>query len=508
MTDLTLLTTTLTGPDAAAFSLDTFVPLTVIGASGIEVLSVEFDATGLSPGAKTATLTFTTDEGSSVGTLGAQFQVTLTVIVDPAATADIGGPYTGDEGTLIALSGAASTGAVLYEWDLDNDGQYDDATGENVNFNAADNGVFTIGLRINGDNSLTDATTVTVNNVAPAAAISGTTDIYRGETVIYTLTATDPSPVDQAGLFTFEIDWDGNGTVDETVANVISGTTVQRTFPTLAANDIQVRATDKDAATGSFAQTPITVSPHVLRDDGFGNIDLIYGGTPGFDAVFVLGSGPGLSLFVQFENLVAVNRLDFIGSGVTGKIILHGYDFIDVLVGQFANGNVVEIHGGDGDDVVVGGPLSDILFGDGGNDLILGGTQATDGDDQLFGGSGRDVLFGNIGADTLDGGTGEDLLVSDRLNFTGSTAQAVIAISDEWKSARPFAERVTNILGTTFTGSNGSTILDPGVNILDDVAQDTLIGGLGDLDWFFYDFDQDLLGDAIEVDEEETDSDP
>jgi len=46
------------------------------------------------------------------------------------------------------------------------------------------------------------------------------------------------------------------------------------------------------------------------------------------------------------------------------------------------------------------------------------------------------------------------------------------------------------------------------VNILDDGAQDTLIGGLGALDWFFYDFDQDLLGEAIEIDEEETDSDP
>jgi len=224
--------------------------------------------------------------------------------------------------------------------------------------------------------------------------------------------------------------------------------------------------------------------------------------------VFAFGSGPGLFLFVQFENLVAVNRLDFIGSGVTGKIIMYGYDFIDVLVGQLASGNVFEIYGGDGDDTLVGGFLGDQLFGEGGNDLILGGTQGIDGDDQLFGGAGRDTLFGNIGADTLDGGAGEDLLVSDRLNFTGSIAPAVIAISDEWKSARPFAERVTNILGTTFTGSNGSTILDPGVTIFDDGDVDTLIGGLGALDWFFYDFDQDLLGDAIEIDEEETDSDP
>ncbi len=463
----------------------------------------------MSPPASGATAFMVELRFDSPGVFDYVFTTQISVL-DPSAApvANAGGTYVGVEGSPIALTGGGSGTITLYEWDLDNDGTYE-TPGQVVNFDPGDDGVFTVGLRVTGpDGSDTDTATVIVNNVAPTAAISGTTDIYRGETVTYTLTATDPSPVDQAGLFNFEIDWDGNGTVDETVAHVLSGSTVQRTFPTVAANNIQVRATDKDAATGNFAQTPITVSPHVLRDDGGGNIDLIYGGTPGLDAVFVFGSGSALSLFVQFENLVQVDRLNVIGSGVTGKIIMYGYDSTDVLVAQLANGNVVEIRGGEGDDVVVGGFLGDALFGDAGNDLILGGTQATDGDDQLFGGAGRDTLFGNIGADTLDGGAGEDLLVSDRLNFTGSIAPAVIAISDEWKSARPFAERVTNILGTTFTGSNGSTILDPGVNILDDVAQDTLIGGLGDLDWFFYDFDQDLLGDAIEIDEEETDSDP
>ncbi len=430
---------------------------------------------------------------------------TTTVTVVPQ-TVDIGGPYSGNEGSTIALN-ASSNFAGLFEWDLDNDGQFNDAVGQNVSFsNNPDNGVFTIGLRVGGPGGLIDSTTVTVVNVAPTAFFTGIPDIYRGETVTFAFTAIDPSPVDQAGLFTFEIDWDGNGTVDETLAGVPNGTAVQHTFPTLAANNIQVRATDKDGGTGSFSQTPITVSPHVLRDDGQGNIDLIWGGTPGLDAVFAIGSGPALALFVQFENSLPVNRLDLIGSAATGKIILYGYGFVDVLAAELANGNVVEIHGGDGDDVIAGGFLGDALFGDAGNDLILGGTQGTDGDDMLFGGSGRDTLFGHIGADTLDGGSGEDLLVSDRLNFTGSTAQAVIAIDAEWKSARPYAERVSNILGITSSGVNGSNILQPGVNILNDGDVDSLIGGLGDLDWFFYGFGQDLLGDAIEVDEEETDS--
>ncbi len=423
------------------------------------------------------------------------------------AIADAGGPYSGDEGTLIALSGSGSTEATLYEWDLDNDGQYDDATGENVDFDAMDDGVFTIGLRINGVGGPMDSTTVTVNNLAPTASITGTTDIYRGETVSFTLGATDPSPVDQAGLFDFEIDWDGDGSVDETLFAVPSGTTVQHKFSTIAANNIQVRATDKDGATGSFAQTPITVSPHVLRDDGFGNIDLIWGGTDLLDAVYVIGGGPSVSLFVQFEGLQFVNRLDAIGTGVTGKVILHGYAAADVLIGEFSTDHVVEIHGGDGDDVIVGGFLGDELFGDGGNDVILGGTQFTDGDDMLFGGQGKDTIFGHLGADTLDGGGGEDLLISDRYGFS-NIAQDVQRIGNEWKSGRPYAERVTNILGITSTGVNGTSILGANVTVAEDNAQDVLIGGLGAMDWFFYDFDEDLLGDVIELDEEETDSNP
>ena len=51
--------------------------------------------------------------------------------------ADAGGPYTTPEGTDVTLDGTGSTagtdpsaGAIAtYAWDLDNDGQYDDATG-------------------------------------------------------------------------------------------------------------------------------------------------------------------------------------------------------------------------------------------------------------------------------------------------------------------------------------------------------------------------------------------
>ncbi len=462
------------------------------------------DATGLEAVFNAATAGVFTVGLRVNGAGGPTDSTTVTVLPE---SADIGGAYTGVEGMLIPLTAAASVGG-LFEWDLDNDGQYDDATGVSADFVTTQRGVYTIGLRVNGPGGPVDTTTVTVNNAPPTATLSGNNELYRGETANFTLIAEDPSPSDQAGLFTFDIDWDGNGTVDQMVAGVPSGTSVQHTFPAVRASyNIQVRATDQGGVTGSFSQTPIAVRSHVVRNNAQGTTDLIWGGTPGLDAVFVIGSSPTLMLFSSFENSAHANRFDFVGATISGKIILHGYGFADVLIGELALGNVLEIYGGDGDDVIVGGFRGDELHGEAGNDVILGGTGAFDGSDLIFGGDGLDTLFGHHGADTLNGGAGEDLLISDRFSFS-DVPQAVLQIGEEWKSARPFAERVSNILGVTSTGVNGTSILSPGVTIIDDAAPDTLFGGLGELDWLFYDFDQDLLGDAIELSEEETDSDP
>lgn len=56
------------------------------------------------------------------------------VISDQLPIADAGGPYAADEGTSLTLDASSSsvpTGAVSYEWDLDGDGAFDDATGAN-----------------------------------------------------------------------------------------------------------------------------------------------------------------------------------------------------------------------------------------------------------------------------------------------------------------------------------------------------------------------------------------
>ncbi|MBI1927936.1 PKD domain-containing protein, partial [Candidatus Poribacteria bacterium] len=125
-------------------------------------------------------------------------------------TADAGGPYTGDEGSGITVSGAGSSDPdndiVLYEWDLDNDGQYDDATGVTATFNATDNGSFTVGLRVTDaeNNMATDTATVDVTNVAPTASITGApASSPEGTKIDLTSAVTDPSSADTAAGFTY-----------------------------------------------------------------------------------------------------------------------------------------------------------------------------------------------------------------------------------------------------------------------------------------------------------------
>ncbi|TWU59230.1 Inner spore coat protein H [Rubripirellula tenax] len=97
------------------------------------------------------------------------------VIENIAPTAEAGGPYTGTVGEMITLSGATSTdpdGTITsYAWDLDNDGQYDDATGVTAMFTATATGTFTVGLQVTDDDGATNANTASVTVTADASVI-------------------------------------------------------------------------------------------------------------------------------------------------------------------------------------------------------------------------------------------------------------------------------------------------------------------------------------------------
>ena len=88
----------------------------------------------------------------------------------PTFTADAGGPYSGIVGESITLEGSASGGTpdYTYDWDLDNDGQYDDATGASPSYSWDTADIYTIGLRVTDDTAATatDTAMVTVTEEA------------------------------------------------------------------------------------------------------------------------------------------------------------------------------------------------------------------------------------------------------------------------------------------------------------------------------------------------------
>ena len=127
-----------------------------------------------------------TDDDGATGT------DTASVTVDNVApTAEAGGPYYGDEGSAIFLTGSATdpgTDVLTYAWDLDNDGVYE-TPGKNVSKTWAQDGTYTVGLKVTDDNGGvdTDNATVTVNDLDPTAAFSySPASPVVGETVSFT----------------------------------------------------------------------------------------------------------------------------------------------------------------------------------------------------------------------------------------------------------------------------------------------------------------------------------
>ena len=103
------------------------------------------------------------------------------------------------------------------------------------------------------------------------------------------------------------------------------------------------------------------------------------------------------------NGLFGLGGNDFIlGSSDADRI--NGDDGNDRLLG---GGNSDTLFGGVGNDLLNGGAGNDFLFGDSGSDTLQGGR----GDDVLNGGGGSDVLVGDAGKDTLTGGLGPDIFV-------------------------------------------------------------------------------------------------
>lgn len=217
-------------------------------------------------------------ESSNAATVANRPGLTVKFIPPNAApTASAGASYTIDEGSALALSAASSSdpdpGDVLsYTWDVNGDGTFGDALGLTPTLSWTQLGALgitdgpaarNVRVRIDdGHGHVVDsaATLLTVNNVAPTAAIAGPASGNAGQSLTYTFSAADVVAADNAASFTYNIDWDGDGTVDQTTSGSGAGVAVAHTYAAANGYTIRATATDKDSGVSLVATKSVTVN--------------------------------------------------------------------------------------------------------------------------------------------------------------------------------------------------------------------------------------------------------
>src|SRR5688500_11028121 len=162
-------------------------------------------------------------------------------LVDPAAALT--------EGVEIALkSTVTGAAAPTYQWSV-NGADVTGATNPTFNSTPGDNGSYLIELTVtDGAEEVPASTTLNVANAAPVVNIEGPSAGVPGQPLTFTLTATDVD-ADEAAGFTYSIDWNNDGTIDETIpatAGNGAGVEVTHAFETAGVFTISVTATDKD----------------------------------------------------------------------------------------------------------------------------------------------------------------------------------------------------------------------------------------------------------------------
>jgi len=200
---------------------------------------------------------------TSTGSLGID-NFSMNVCPDPT----IWGPYNVAEGGAVMMYSYAEGSNGIYNWDLDGDGSYDDASGVSTLFNASVlNGPDsrTVGLEVTSDCGLTGiatgttTTTVNIANVAPSIdSLTGDTQGGEGETLSWTLTWSDPGTSD-----THTITWDpGDGTGASPGGDTFTHSYADEGSYTL---DVVITDSDGSASTDSLEITVANQAP-VLSD--------------------------------------------------------------------------------------------------------------------------------------------------------------------------------------------------------------------------------------------------
>lgn len=287
-----------------------------------------------------------------------------------------------------------------------------------------------------------------------------------------------------AGIYTLTLNGNGAGILDGS-GNELTGSVLDTWVVVEAAPVVTAELIDDPDNAGEM----ILLITGTTGDD---NIRLRQGGT----GVVVRANGRPLGRFESMSRIVidasAGNdivrptlsvRIPMEVDGGDGDDVLFGSRVDDVLVGGIGNDRLVGRRGNDrleggagndglagnaGDDVLDGGAGTDNLRGGRGNDLLLGST----GNDVLRGDIGNDVLIGGDDIDQLRGGIGQDILIGGTVTLNSAALTDLLAA---WTTNESYQDRTTSLASST---------LQAGQTVVDDGDRDRLFGN-SSLDWFF-----------------------
>ncbi|WP_068114856.1 M10 family metallopeptidase [Tropicimonas marinistellae] len=248
--------------------------------------------------------------------------------------------------------------------------------------------------------------------------------------------------------------------------------------------------------------------------DGGGGADRLYShdtddnedlhGGDGDDQIYVYG---GVNAGDAFDGGGGRDRISFHDMAVALAVDL-GAGTLNNVTGSFGSDlpllAIEEVVAGDGDDLIVGSSIANVLDGNGGADRIESGS----GDDVLYGNAGNDTLVLQSGSNSAYGGTGEDTFFVSDLGGTqdldGGSSADTLDLSDNdvaWdidleagRGAGKFTvltlTKIENLLAgagdDVLRGSDGENTLEGGS------GEDSLFGG-GGADWLSGGSDADAL---------------
>jgi hypothetical protein len=227
----------------------------------------------LTNGHHTATLVASGVQDASLQAQETNEDVTFTIDNQPPVVATTG-PYTIDEGDDVDLDASGSSdpdsgeSIVSYEWDLDNDSIFTDATGAAPTitwaqlgaFGIDDDGLYTFHLRITNNLGVSTIgpVTLTIANVAPTIAPAGSATDDEGNA--YALTLTAPFDPGDDTVANYIVHW-GDSTSDTfSAAQIAISNIVTHVYNDNGVYSIAIDLVDEDATHADAGEHEVTIN--------------------------------------------------------------------------------------------------------------------------------------------------------------------------------------------------------------------------------------------------------